>query len=227
VGDPAAPSDSAPDDARDQRSAAATRGGSAPRAPLPIVGKPWFWLLFVGVLFSFPLIKGLGARLPDPPPGIDTAPLHFELPDDHGRSVTREDLAGHLLVITELAYLNVAQHDEPLKRLRELRKRLRGLGSTVVFVVMTHGATPDELAAFVDQHTARKPQNVWLVDEDRAVFSALCRDAGAPSAQMLLLDTHGRLRALYGEDPAELDTLVTTAGILANWRGADPAVAAD
>lgn len=193
------------------------------RAPLGLLARWWFWPLFIAVLFSFPLIKGLGARLPDAPPGVDNAPMHFELPDDQGRVVSRADLAGHLLVITELAYLNVAQHDEPLKRLRELRKRLRGLGSTVVFVVMAHGATPDELAAFVDEHTARKPQNVWLVDEDRAVFTALCRDARAPSARMLLLDSHGRLRALYGEDPAELDTLVTTAGILANWRGADPA----
>ncbi|GJM22973.1 MAG: hypothetical protein DHS20C15_28880 [Planctomycetota bacterium] len=192
------------------------------RAPLPIVARPWFWLLFVGVLFSFPLIKGLGARLPDPPPGIDSAPLEFELPDDSGKLVRRADLGGHLLVITELAYLNAALHDEPLERLRHLRKRLRGLGSAVVFVVMTHGATAEQLTGFVNINTARKPQNVWLVDEDGAVFSALVRQAGAPSAQMLLLDTHGRLRAIYGDDPAELDVLVGTAGVLANWRGADP-----
>jgi hypothetical protein len=211
-----------------------------PNAPGPAVfARPWFWVLFVGVLFSVPLIKGLGAELPDPLPGMDRAPSEFELSDESGQLVHLSDLAGYLVIATELPLASGSAREYTMKSIRALRRRLRGLGSAVVFVVLCHGGGPDDLSALLDEWTARKPVNVFLLDTDREAMLDLRSEGGSASADWFLLDRHGRLRGAYGvpmlDQPnderaqaqrlvaveAETDRLVMDAGQLANWAGSD------
>ena len=212
--------------------------------PLPVLTRPWFWVLLVGALFGIPLIKGLGAKPPDPLPGMDREPSTFELPDEHGRRVALADLAGQIVLLGELPLANAAQSELAMRALGTLRMRLRGLGSAVVFVSLAHGGDAATLSALLDAWTARKPVNVFLLDEGRKVLERLRTEAGSPSADFLLYDTHGRLRGLYGlggrEAPssdaggaawdaahqAEIDRLVQQTGQLANWAGSDPALRA-
>jgi len=202
---------------------------TAPRRPLarplPLVGKPWFWLLFVGTLFTVPFFKSMNATLPEPLPGMDGAALDFTLPGEDGVEVSLADLAGHLLVITELPLASGTQTEATFAGIRRLRKRLRGLGSTVVFVVLCHGGSPAMLTQLLDEKVARKPVNVFLIDEDGARRSWLRREAGSQSADFFLLDRHARLRGLYENTEADIDTLVMHAGQLANWLDSDPELA--
>ncbi len=122
---------------------------------------------------------------------------------------------------------------------------LRGLGSAVVFVSLAHGADAAALSALLDDWSARKPVNVFLLDDQRIVLEQLRAAAGSASADFLLYDTHGRLRGLYGiaeatrsidsraaaevtawddRNQAEIDRLVRDAGQLANWAASDPAL---
>lgn len=214
-----------------------------PARPLTLLTRPWFWLLFVGLLFSVPLIKGLGAGYPQPLPGVERARTDFELPDEQGQPVRLADLAGHLVVLTELPLANAVQSGQSMAALQALRKRLRGLGSAVVFVSLAHGADAAALSALLDEWTARKPVNVFLLDDGRAVLERLREEAGSASADFLLYDTHGRLRGVYGlaasdrpmsaqgeaarqaldeANQTEIDRLVQEAGQLANWAASDP-----
>lgn len=211
-----------------------------PRGPA-LVAKPWFWALFVGVLFVLPLIKGLGAEFPDPLPGADGPAMEFALPDEHGELVSLADLQGYLVIVTELPLANGQVRETTMRGLRALRKRLRGLGSTVVFVSLCHGGEASELTQLLDTWTARKPVNVFLLDEDHAVMDELRAYGKSPSADWFLIDRHSRIRGVYGVEEAEaslagealernttaneaeVDRLVVQAGQLANWMGSDEA----
>lgn len=195
---------------------------AAPRRPLPILSRPWFWVLLIGALFSVPLIKGLGAERPEPLPGWDAEPLTLRLPDETGRETTLTDLSQHLVLVTDLPLANAVASDEAFARLRTVRKRLRGLGDAVVYLVLAHGGDVPALLRLLDRMTAHKPSNVFLLDEDRTTLDRLREQAGSPAADWILLDRHGRARGVYGPGEAEVDRLAADAGALANWIGEDP-----
>jgi hypothetical protein len=192
--------------------------------PLALLTRPWFWVIFVASLWVVPLIKGLGAEFPDPIPGYDTEALAFELATDEGRRVSLADLRGNLVLVAELPLANAVEAEAAIESLRVRRKRLRGLGSLAVNVMLAHGAGADPLAAAIDENRARKPTNVFLLDEGRATFERLCIEAGHADARILLFDRHGRLRGAYGAGEEELDRCVAATGQLANWSGSDPPI---
>lgn len=211
---------------------------SRPRPPLPertdpplaILTRWWFWLAVLGLLWSFPLVKSLGAKFPDPLPGIDSDPVEFTLTDIDGRQVSPADLDGYLKLVSELPLANRAEAEATLAWMRRLRTRLRGLGSSVVYVTLCQGGTPADvvdLLAAADE--PRKPVNVYLMDDDRATMAWLRREAGSETADILLLDRHGRVRGVFGRREGEarmsddeVDRLVAATGQLANWVGEDP-----
>jgi hypothetical protein len=207
--------------------------------PLPILARPWFWALLIGSLFSVPLIKSLGAELPPPLPGMDSDPVRFTLPDDKGRDVSLSDLRGHLVLVTEMPLANAPERDSALRSTRALRKRLRGLGSAVIYLSLAHGGRAEVLSDLIDEATARKPVNVFLLDEDHGTMDGLRALGHSSSADYFLLDRHGRIRGVYdlahapfsenpeaqkqrnAADQEELDRLVADAGQLANWAASD------
>lgn len=205
-------------------------GPSRRPAPLPVLTRWWFWVGLLLALWSIPLFKGLGAELPDPLPGMDSDALSLSLPDENGEQVALSEMRGNLVLITELPLANRAEAELTLERLWRLRKRMRGLGSGVIYASLAHGASPAELTDLLDATTARKPVNAFLVDEGRVAMDRLRREAGSQLADVFLLDRHGRVRGVYGRRPgearlseAEIDRLVAETGQLANWIGQDPA----
>jgi hypothetical protein len=197
---------------------------SAPRraSPARLLGRPWFWVLAIAVLFSFPLVKALRSHLPPPLPGEHGDVLDLELPDETGATVALHDLRDHLVLITALPLANAAASEETLSGLYRLRKHLRGLDKAVAFVMLCRGGDSTALVPLLDERKARKPLNLFLLDQQGEEFARLASLAGSASAEWLLLDRHGRARGVYGADPASLDALVRDTGQLANWVGQDP-----
>lgn len=198
----------------------------APQAarPLKLLARPWFWVLVVSALWLLPLIKALGAELPDPLPGMDSAPIEFSGRIADGPEVRLSDLRGYLVLATPLSLADEDEVSRGLSEFFSLRKRLRGLGSSVVYVLLVRDADLERLAGFLEGNPLRKPTQVFLLDEDGGTLEGLQATSAQPGSTHFLMDTQGRLRGAYGSDEAALDRLVTDAGQLANWRASDPAL---
>ncbi len=178
--------------------------------------------MLVGALWSIPLIKSLNKEFPPPVPGADGPPVMFSLPDEFGRQVSLVDLRGNLAVISELPLADAKAREEAFLAMRELRKDLRGLSFAVNFVVLCHGGTAEDLSRFLDAKRARKPVNVYLLDEGRRELELIRQQAGSRAATFILLDTQSRIRGVYGGDQEGIDRLKTDTGHLANRRDMDP-----
>ena len=188
-----------------------------------LIERPWVWALLVGLMFGVPLIKSLGKDLPPLPPGSDGPSMDFVLPDEHGEPTSLAELAGALRIVTELPLANAVETERAFDGIRALRKRLRGMGMTVFFVVLCHGGNAETLSALLDAKTARKPVNFFLLDAGHEEMDILRQRAGSLGARFFLLDRHGRVRGAYGDSQQDIDDLVHLTGLLGNWPGADPA----
>jgi hypothetical protein len=103
-----------------------------------------------------------------------------------------------------------------------LRKRVRGLSPVVTFAVFVRVGDSEALSLYLDEKRARKPSNVFLLDEDGTGFGNMVERGGDPEARFFLLDRHGRMRGAYRVDTPGMDQLAEEAGQLANWIGSDP-----
>jgi hypothetical protein len=193
-----------------------------PRRPLPLLARWWFWALVVGAAFSIPLIKALTSKLPPMLPGLERQPSEAVLPDERGEPVTLASLRGRLVVLMPLSLANETEREVAMRDILALRKHLRGLDQALDVLVLCRGGGAADLSPLLDLHKARKPTNLFVIDEDGAVWERLCKEAAAPSAAALLLDRHGRVRGTYGESEAERARLIAETGQIANWVGEDP-----
>jgi hypothetical protein len=193
-------------------------------APLAIIEKPWFWGVFICCLVLFPLAKSLLSGYPDPPLGHDSDPVELSFMGHDGRQVSIADLEGYLLVVSELPIGNEEQFEAAFENWRELKKRLKGLGFAVNYVQLVHGGSPEELIVLLEQKKAEKVSNIFMMDPERKGLAKLRKLGLAPASDFFLLDSHGRMRGVYPTTPAGLTQMVFSAGVLANWRGSDPAL---
>ena len=198
------------------------------KGALSFVERPWFWIVVVGALWLVPFVKSLGAELPDALPGMQGVPVVLSAQAENGAQVALADLGGYLVLATSTSLADGEATDRALTELRKLRKRMRGLGSSVVYLVLVLDAERAELKPLLDANRLRKPTEVFLIDAEGHALEAL-RAASGPvrraqegAPAYFLIDTQGRMRGAYGSTAGALDRLVTDAGQLANWRASDP-----
>lgn len=209
---------------------ASPRGGApaATKGPLSFVARPWFWIVAIGALWLLPLLKSLGAEPFDPLPGMEGAPVVLAGQAENGEQVALADLTGYLVLTTSISLADGEATNLALSDLRKLRKRMRGLGSAVVYLVLVQDADLAEIGPLLDANGPRKPAEAFLLDAQGHALEAL-REASGPmrSAEegapvYFLIDTRGRMRGAYGSGPVAFDRLVMNTGQLANWRAQDP-----
>ena len=190
--------------------------------PLALLGRPWFWCLFIGGLWGLPLLRALSAEFPDPVPGYESQAVSGAFVDEFGNAVTFAGLHGHLVIVAELPMAEEQSREGAFQDLRVLRKRVRGLQPVVTFAVLVQAGDTEALSPFLDEKRARKPSNVFLLDGDGTGFGEMVERGGDPEARFFLLDRHGRMRGAYRTDTRGMDNLAVDAGQLANWIGSDP-----
>src|SRR6185503_16081485 len=67
-----------------------------------LVGRPWFWALVIGSLFSLPLIRTLLRPPPKFPPVRGTVPA-FTLTRESGKPFGEKDLANKVWVVSRFS----------------------------------------------------------------------------------------------------------------------------
>lgn len=187
-----------------------------------LVARPWFWILLLCCFWFPPLLKSLSLDFPEPVPGADRRAEVFELEEEKGERVSCEDLRGHLKVVQVLDLGSPQSAEQGFAAFRERKKRLRGLGSLVAHLVLVENSDSGSLSSFLDEKTARKPSNLFLIDDGGQVMAELRESAGKPDAVAIVLDRHGRLRGAYGSAEAEGNRFAQDLASLANWVGSDP-----
>jgi len=189
---------------------------------------PLTWAALIGLLWGLPLLKSLRATYPEPPAGFDRPAEAFELVDSEGREVALADLAGFLLVVQPLDLADPGGAAAAFDGFRARKKRLRGLGPLVHHLLLVRGGSAEELSRFLDERTARKPSNLFLLDPGGGVWERLAAPGpGAPvptveSPTHLVLDRRGRLRGSFDGGEASAADLSRLLTLLANWEGCDP-----
>ena len=202
--------------------------GATPAAiPLPqriaahLTGSPWFWLVFIGLAFAFPIVRSLNRPLPETPPVLGTLPA-FALTDQYGRPVTDLSLRGTLVLAEFVSAERLSARPTPLA---ELQKRVRNTGQAlrlVSFVDQTPGAPP--LADLAEHVGAAAPRWTLAGGDLGPVEGAIRKAAGARAdipltGYLLLADAHGRVRRVEAPTKDNVDRIMRDIGLLANMEG--------
>ena len=197
-----------------------------------LVGSAWFWCLFIGTMFAFPIVRSMTRELPHVPAPIGVAPP-FALVDQDGKTVQRDALLGRVWVVDFLSMNDTDRSDALTRTMARLKFRLRNVAQATHLASVTLDPERDDLGArarYAERFHVEG--NAWsllggdpkIVGEALAGFG-LTTDATPSIAEygkrerILLVDKQARIRGWYATDANSLDALVTDVGMLAN--GAD------
>jgi protein SCO1 len=204
-----------------------------------LVGKPLFWILFIGIAIALNVVRGiLSPKLPPLPDALGVVEP-FRLTDHRGRPFGTPELTGAIWVagLTCTKCPNV----DPIatKRLGEAQHRSRNLGSKFHVVAITTEPEQDSsevLSEFALKNHASARRWAFLTGEREAVKKLVTSlyardpmqalDVGkaeviGPGAnhRLVLVDQATQIRGYYdARRDEEIDRLMRDAGLLANLR---------
>ena len=162
----------------------------------------------------------------------------FELVDERGRAVRREDLLGRPWVASFVFTRCTGPCPRVVSTLRELQRRLDPASPAriVTFSVDPEHDTPDVLAAYARSLEADPARWTFLTGSEEAIERTIREGFLSPierapegtpvgmsvshRTQLVAVDAQGRVRGFYsGETPDDLDLLVARLGFLAREAG--------
>ncbi len=182
--------------------------------------RPWFWVLAIGALFAFPLVRTFLRPPPRLPPVRAQVP-RFQLVRESGAPFGSNELSGKVWVAARFA----VDAERPQARAQlELERRMRKLADAFEQVTFAPDASPPQLADWAAAHKIYSRRWALVTGTPAAlapVLAALELDApgGASDSTLVLVDSHGRVRGRYDAGPADreaMDQLIYDAALLVN-----------
>jgi protein SCO1/2 len=200
-----------------------------------IVGRPGFWALFVGAIFSWPIVWTLNTPLPPRFPVLAELP-RFELTDEEGRPFGTAELEGQVWVASFIFTRCTTICPAITARMKGVQDRTRQLAPAfhlVSFSVDPGFDTPERLSEYAREHHASPRLWSFLTGDEEAVKATVVRglkmamgrersDDGSlegifHGSHLVLVDARGRVRAYFDSDePGVVDRVVRAAGLLVN-----------
>jgi protein SCO1/2 len=181
-----------------------------------LVGRWWFWLVFLAVAFGVPLGRSLTLPAPKLPPVVRALPA-FSLTREDGRPFGTVDLAGKVWVADTFVTGGAAP---ATARMAELERRMRKLGEAFHLVSFALGPTESARLAERARELKANPRRwTFLLGPPEAVAAVVdgLGAKGAPDGRLYLIDSHSRLRGSYeAADSAALEELIYDAALLVN-----------
>jgi protein SCO1/2 len=200
------------------------------------VARPWFWVVFLLLAFSWPFVRAvvMSDELPPPPPVLGHVPP-FRLTDQHGRPFGDENLRGRAWVAGFMFTRCPSICPALTERMLGIHRRTKNLDESfllVSFTVDPEHDTPEVLLEYAKQRQIRLSRWTFLTgprDEIRRVvqegMKVLVGDAApgvapesiAHGTHLVLVDQEMRIRGYYDSaDPARIEELLEQIGLLAN-----------
>ena len=198
-----------------------------------LVGRPAFWITFVGILVALPILRAVLTPLPPKLPVIETLPA-FELTDQHGDPRGSEDLRGKVWVAGFIFTRCTTVCPVLTTVMTDVQHRAKNLGETfrlVSITVVPEHDTPEVLQEYADAHHARTHSWAFLTGPPATVRELVAHgfkvaSGGSESGNvedvfhdthLVLVDQSLRVRGFYdSNDPKAVDRLLRDAGLLAN-----------
>jgi protein SCO1 len=202
-----------------------------------LVGSPWFWAIAIGLVFLFPIVRGVGLHPPEPP-AMKLALPAFELTDERGQPFGSKDLKGRIWVADFVFTSCPTVCPKLTRRMQVIQHRARNLGQAfhlVTFTVDPENDTPERLAAYAREHHADASRWTFLTgplgDIEATVVKGfklgMGKDELPPGSglfsifhgeKLVLVDDAGLIRGYYDADDEGVDRLLHDAGVIANLR---------
>lgn len=190
-----------------------------------LADKPIFWLAFVVVMFTWPILRSIHAErdLPRDRPVL-AAVRPFTLRDQNGDELGPAELRGRIWVASFNAVEcepRCAEAERTMKAMAQVRHRTRNLGDAirlVTFMVDLEHATAEQMSELLATHRAH--HGAWrFVSGAPARMGEVLHDfqvvAGAPQSRVALVDGSLQIRGYYDlTDEAALALLLRDVSLL-------------
>lgn len=134
-------------------------------------GNPWTWVALVGLVALWPVSRALTTRLPAPLPVLGGVPA-FELVDQHGATVTSDDLRGRVWVAGFIFTRCPTVCPALTQRMWEVQHHSRALGDAFRLVSISIDPafdSPERLEAYARAHRASSRSWLFLTGPSDAV----------------------------------------------------------
>jgi protein SCO1/2 len=140
-----------------------------------LLGRPWFWIAAVAILFGVPLGRSLLRSVPSPPPVLGTVP-RFELTDQAARRFGTDQLGGKVWVANFIFTACQGSCPALSQKMAEVQHRSRHLGADFHLVSITvdpERDTPARLAEYGARYGADPQKWSFLTGPLAAVQAAV------------------------------------------------------
>lgn len=214
-----------------------TRGDAIQATISRLVGKPWFWVVFILVIIVGPVSRAFLHGVPRPPEMKLPLPA-FELTNERGAPYGSADLRGKIWVADFVFTSCPTVCPKLTQRMLEIQRRSRHLGDAFHLVTITvdpENDTPEKLAAYAQGYKADPLRWTFLTGSLDAIEGtvvkgfkmAMGKEESAPGSglfsifhgeRLVLVDAEGNLRGYYEADDAGISALLHDAGVIANQR---------
>ncbi len=200
-----------------------------------IVTSKLFWVMAIGFLFCYPLVKSIQRQMPADLPAFGVVP-HFEFTDENGSKFGSNNLSGKVYIASFLFTNCQTSCPVLLKKLQTVQHRMRGVidrAAIVSFTVDPENDTTEVL--FAKAREVKANSAVWrflnapMAETKKLLVDGFLVPVGdkqiadsvmdvAHSDKLVLVDQTGRIRGYYSSDTSGINHLMLDTGILINQR---------
>ncbi len=195
--------------------------------------KPWFWFFASIILFAVPIVRTLNRELPPPLPILYTLP-DYKLVDENGESFGSNDLNGKPYIANFHFTSCPSVCPEIMKETQVIQKRVKGLGTKVgivSFSVDPETDTPKKLFKHARELHANPYVWKFLTGSDSELRKVIVdgfkvamgqKETSddlydiAHSQKFFLVDSKGRIRAMYSNNKKEINKMMIDLGLVVN-----------
>ena len=194
-----------------------------------LVGRWWFWVVFVLAMFTL-IIARTVTRVPPPVPKVLFTIPTFELTSQDGQAFGTKQLAGKVWVANFIFTSCPGPCPELTKRMQYLQHHTRNAAQAVHLVTFTvdpENDTPQKLADYGRAHRYNPVRWTFLTGDTKTVEETIVKGfklamgAEAPgqifhSERFVLVDRRGGVRGLYEATDQGMAALLRDIGVVLN-----------